>query len=58
MLSYTDKSRIYQEVIVGAIPPDDEPTDAKEWRDTLTKSVAEAQEQGFTPDLDLDWEGE
>jgi hypothetical protein len=56
MLSYTDQTRIYQEVVVGAEPPANESPEAKEWREKISKTVKESMDAGLTPDVPLDWE--
>lgn len=56
MLSYNERIRIDQEVVLGAEVPKDESAEAKEYRAKAEKDVAEMRAQGLMPDLPLDWD--
>lgn len=58
MLTYTDQTRIAQEVMLGCEPPQDESSEAKDFREKVTKQTEEAKAQGLMPDIPLDWESD
>lgn len=57
-MTFNERTRVQKEVMLGTPPPVNQSAEEKEYREAISREVADMASRGITPVFPCDWDAE